>query len=95
MGPLSVRAVPLAAVIPSPGPGRGRGGMGRIRVRGGGQAGSIKLAPAPRRRGRQASDLAPGRWPGRAVHAAGTGGWVTGGWPEDRARQRIWPSRRP
>ena len=41
-----VRAVPLAAVIPSRLPA-GAGGMGRVRVRAGGQAGSIKRAPVP------------------------------------------------
>src|ERR1035441_1256938 len=37
-----VRAVPLAAVIPSRVPGRGRGRMGRGRGRGGGRAGAGK-----------------------------------------------------
>ena len=63
---------------PRPGPGR----MGRVRVRRGGQAGSIKGAPALPGEGGGADtggDLAPGRWPGRAVHAARAGGWVTGG----------------
>lgn len=41
-----VRAVPLAAVIPSRVPAVA-GGMGRVRVRADGQAGSIKRAPAP------------------------------------------------
>jgi hypothetical protein len=42
------------------------------------------------RRGRQISDLAPGRWPGKAVHAACAGGGSAGA-----DRQRICPSRRP
>src|SRR5213596_918461 len=78
----AVRAVPLAAVISSRVPGRGRGRMGRVRVRGGGQAGSIKGAPALPGEGGGADtggDLAPGRWPGRAVHAARAGGCVTDG----------------
>src|ERR1039458_2509476 len=41
-----VRAVPLAAVIPSPGPGRSRGAWGGSASEGG-QAGSIRWAPAP------------------------------------------------
>ena len=40
-------------------------------------------------------DLAPGRWPGRTVHAARAGGCVTGGSAGDLCRQRICPSRRP
>ena len=90
---LAVRAVPLAAVIPSRVPGRGRGRMGRVRVRRGGPAGSIKGAPAPPGSGGGADtggDLAPGRWPGVADHAARAGGSAGG-----LARQRICPSRRP
>jgi hypothetical protein len=95
----AVRAVPLAAVIPSraAGPG-GRGRMGWVRVRRGGQAGSIKGAPALPGEGGGADTgggLAPGRWPGRAVHAARAGGWVTGGPAGDLGRQRICPSRMP
>src|ERR1035441_2809367 len=45
-----VRAVPLAAVIPSPGPGRSRGAWGGSASEGG-QAGSIRWAPAPPGRG--------------------------------------------
>ena len=64
----------------------------------GGQAGSIKGAPAPPGEGGGADTgggLAPGRWPGRAVHAARAGGLVTGGPAGDLGRQRICPSRRP
>jgi len=43
---LPVRAVPLAAVIPSRVPGRGRGAWGGPRQRSG-QAGSIKGVPRP------------------------------------------------
>ena len=63
-------------------PAAGRGRMGRVRVRRGGQAGSIKGAPALPGEGGGADtggDLAPGRWPARAVHAARAGGLVTGG----------------
>jgi hypothetical protein len=95
----AVRAVPLAAVIPSraAGPG-GRGRMGRVRVRRGGQAGSIKGAPALPGEGGGADtgrDLAPSRWAGRTVHAARAGGCVTGGAAGALCRQRICPSRRP
>jgi len=51
MSGFPVRAVPLAALIPSPGPGRGPGGMGRSASVKGGQAGSITGAPAPEDRG--------------------------------------------
>jgi hypothetical protein len=43
------------------------------------------------RRGREPGDLAPGRWPGKAVHAARAGCGPAGGW----ARHRISPSRMP
>jgi hypothetical protein len=92
-GPV-VRAVPLAAVIPSRVPGRGRGRMGRVRVRRSGQAGSIKGAPARPGEGGGADTgggLAPGRRPARAVHAARAGSWPAA----DPGRQRICPSRRP
>ena len=78
--------------VPRPGAGL----HGAVRVRGGGQAGSIKTTPAPPcdgRRGRQIGDLAPGRWPGKAVHAASPA--VAGGPAWDFCRQRICPSRRP
>src|SRR5690349_13289099 len=88
----AVRAVPLAAVIPSRSrrPGGPEGRMGRDRVRRGGQAGSIKGAPALPGEGGGADtggDLAPGRWPARAVHAARAGGWTAGGPTGDLGRQ--------
>lgn len=92
-GPL-VRAVPLAAVIPSRAPAGGRGRMGRVRVRRSGQAGSIKGTPALPGEGGGADTgggLAPGCWPERAVHAARAGSWPAA----DLGRQRICPSRRP
>jgi hypothetical protein len=80
-------------------PAGARDRMGRVRVRRGGQAGSIKTAPAPAlgegRRGRHKGDLAPGRWPGKAVHAARAGSGARGGEPAGLDRQRICPSRRP
>jgi hypothetical protein len=90
------RAVPLAALIPSRAPA-GPGRMGRVRVRGSGQAGvnQDRARAAGGRRGREPGDLAPGRWPGKAVHAARAGGAAGGEWSGSRVRQRIWPSRRP
>ena len=61
VGCVSVRAVPLAAVIPSRVPGRGRGAWGGSRQRSG-QAGSIKGAPAPRERAGQ-TERRPRAWP--------------------------------
>ncbi len=61
-----------------------------------GQAGSIRLAPcglAPGG-GRMPGGLAPGRWPGSAVHAARAVS-VTGGPAGGLDRQRICPSRIP
>ena len=93
---LPVRAVPLAAVIPSRVPGRGRGAWGgsASEKRSGGV--NQEGARAARgRRGRQTGDLAPGRWPGKAVHHRPLGR-VTGGAPPGVAgRQRICPSRSP
>src|ERR1039458_10173019 len=90
-----VRAVPLAAFIPSRVPGRGRGAWGGSASEEAGQAGSIRgTPPPPGRRGRIAGDLAPGRWPGKAVHAA-SAVWVTGGFSGVLDRQRICPSRIP
>ena len=94
-GVIPVRAVPLAAFIPSRVPGRGRGAWGGSASEEAGQAGSIRGTPAPPgRRGRIAGDLAPGRWPGKAVHAA-SAVWVTGGFSGVLDRQRICPSRIP
>jgi hypothetical protein len=89
-----VRAVPLAAVIPSCVPGRA-GGHGAGPRRRGGQAGSIRWAPCRLGGGgRLVGDLAPGRWPGALVMPPGPA--------ESRAdrpgvldRQRICPSRKP
>jgi hypothetical protein len=85
-------AVPLAALIPSPCPGCWPGGMGRVRVREGRSGGvNHRDAHAGKSwRRRVTGDLAPGRWPGKAVHAGRAGG--SGRCP---ARQRICPSRMP
>src|SRR6266700_2586889 len=56
-----VRAVPLAAFIPSRVPGRGPGGMGRVRVRGAVRRGQSRLAPAPPGDCGGAEDLATSR----------------------------------
>jgi hypothetical protein len=69
------------------------GGHGAVRVRGGGLGGVNQVGARAARvgaAGRQLSDLAPGRWPPNAVHAA-----LTGGWPGAWVRQRICPSRMP
>lgn len=90
-----VRAVPLAAVIPSPVPGRGRGAWGGSASEG--RSGGVNqdgARAARRRRGRHKGDLAPGRWPGEAVHQARSGR-VTARCSGVRDRQRICPSRRP
>ena len=64
-----VRAVPLAAVIPSRVPGRGRGAWGGS-ASAGGQAGSIKIgARAAGCRAAAASRLAGGRMPGDLASA--------------------------
>ncbi len=79
-----VRAVPLAAFIPSRVPGRGRGAWGGFAS--GGQAGSITGPPAPPGCGGGAEwtgDLAPGR---RAC------GRVMLPWPvRPRPARRAWP----
>jgi hypothetical protein len=80
-----------------PGGGAGAAWGGSASERGG-QAGSIKRAPAPPGEGGGADtrgDLAPGRWPAGAVHAARAGGWVSGGLAGGLGRLRICPSRMP
>jgi hypothetical protein len=95
-----VRAVPLAAFIPSRVPGRGRGAWGGSASKNG-QAGPITWASCRRGEGEIAGGLAPGggqntwrprAWPlaRRAVHAARAACAAAGG-----ARQRICPSRMP
>ena len=89
---LPVRAVPLAAVIPSRDPRPGPGGMGRVRVRGG-QAGSIRSAPAPPgRRGRQIAASRLPR-PGKLFMPAALRG--RGGGPPGSGRARRAGRRTP
>ena len=66
-----VRAVPLAAVIPSGIPAVA-GRHGAVRVRAGGQAGPVKFAPAPPGEGGGADKSAASRL------AAGREGWSCG-----------------
>ena len=97
-----VRAVPLAAFIPSRVPGRGRGAWGGSASEVSGGANQMGALP-PGAGGRIACGLAPGggqnAWRPRAragrghVHVAAAG--VAGGLPGALDRQRIWPSRMP
>ena len=75
-----------------PWPGPGTHGAGPRQGRSGGVNQDGARAAIRRRRGREPGDLAPGRWPGKAVHAARAGGGTSS---EVLARQRSWPSRRP
>ena len=86
---LPVRAVPLAAVIPSRVPGRGRGAWGGPRQR---RSGGVNQGGARATRTGGADRTATSRL------AAGQEGCHATG-PGDPAgacgRQRMWPSRRP
>jgi len=88
-----VRAVPLAAVIPSCVPGRA-GGHGAGPRQRGGQAGSIRWAPC--RLGRGQTSWRPRAWAaGQGTGHAARAGGVTGGSPGVLDRQRTCPSRKP
>jgi hypothetical protein len=89
-----LRAVPLAAVIPSHGPAVA-GCMGRVRVRE--RSGGVNQGGARAARAAGQTQRRPRAWPLAmpAVHAARAGGWGMRGWAEGWARQRICPSRKP
>jgi hypothetical protein len=90
------RAVPLAALTSLRAPGCWPGCMERVRVSGGRSGGvNQDSARAAGRRGREPGDLAPGRWPGKAAHAAAGCGFAGGGSAGVLARARISPSRSP
>ncbi len=100
-----VRAVPLAAFIPSRDPGRGRGAWGGS-VSEGRSGGVNQMAALPPAAGQ--NSLRPRAWrgaeclatsrlaagPGSVGHAA-RAGWVMAGSAGGLARQRICPSRIP